>query len=114
MAGGALTAGGATDASLGYSIFEDAAEALLPGLGLCTASELRKLGTGVEAILARRPIPERLLENEGASMRAAMPSTRKAVKGSQPKRLTGGRVIRHIYWDISAPHPAGSLQNHIW
>ena len=26
----------------------------------------------------------------------------------------GGRVIRHIYWDISAPHPAGSLQNHIW
>ena len=42
------------------------------------------------------------------------PSTQKAVKGSRPRRLAARRAIKHVFWDISAPHPAGSSQNHIW
>ena len=41
-------------------------------------------------------------------------STQKAVKGSRSRRLAARRAIKHVFWDISTPHQAGSSQNHIW
>ena len=49
-----------------------------------------------------------------ASRRARRRSTQKAVKESQSRRLAARRAIKLVFWDISAPRPAGSSQNHTW
>ncbi len=83
----ALTAGSAADASLGFSIVEEAGRALNPTLGLMNAADLRRLGTGVEALLNARPNPDRLLEHERASMRAAVQYVQDAYRRHNLDRL---------------------------
>lgn len=59
-----LTQGGATDASLGYAIVEDARRALLPEMAAMQSGTLERLSTGLEKALAEKPLVSRTLENE--------------------------------------------------
>jgi len=68
----ALTAGSASDAELGFATINEARRALTPAFGKLDPSEFRRLGTGVEAALGNRPLPDNLIENERASMLAAV------------------------------------------
>lgn len=70
--GFALTAGSASDAELGYATIEEARNGLLPALGKLNSAELRRLGTGLEAALADRPLPDAMIENERGAMFAAV------------------------------------------
>lgn len=84
----ALTEGSATDASLGFHIVDEAVNALAPTMGLMSAAELRRLGTGLESRLAAMPAPEPLVENERKSMRFAVQAVQDAYRQRKLGLLT--------------------------
>lgn len=91
----ALTSGSASDAELGYATIDDARKTLAPAFGKLHASELRKLGTGVEAALGNRPLPDGLIQNERGSMLAAVQKTQDAYR---ERRL--GELLTQLGKDI--------------
>lgn len=68
----ALTSGSASDAELGFATIDEARQALVPAFGKLNSAELRRLGTGVEAALGNRPLPDDLVQNERRAMLAAV------------------------------------------
>jgi hypothetical protein len=69
-----LTGGSATDAQLGFHLVDEARRTLAPAIGLLSAGDLRRLGTGIEAALSRRPDVDRVIHNERVSMLKAVQS----------------------------------------
>ena len=67
-----LTAGGASDASLGLAIADDARAALAPGLGLMDAGSLAALGAVAETTLGAKPPLAYAIRHEAENMRAIL------------------------------------------
>lgn len=67
-----LTGGGATDASLGFAIADDARIALISSLDRMGAGQLGKLQAGLAEALARKPSVAGVIENERMSSRLAV------------------------------------------
>lgn len=66
-----LTGGGATDASLGYVIVDDARRAIAPWLPKMGAAQLERLSKGVQEALAKKPGLAKTLEHEIENMHLA-------------------------------------------
>lgn len=63
-----LTGGGATDASLGFEIADDARKAIAPHLGKLGAGQLEVLADGLQNALQTKPSLETTIENEHTRM----------------------------------------------
>lgn len=63
-----ITGGGATDASLGFEIADDARRAIAPHLGKFGAGQLAVLADGLENALKNKPSLETTIENEHTRM----------------------------------------------
>lgn len=70
--GFALSGGSAADAALGFQIVDDARAALTPALVSMSPVDLTRLVNGVSEVLQGRPSFEQVLQNERATMRAAV------------------------------------------
>lgn len=75
-----LTGGGATDASLGFAIVEEARLALLPGLAQFGAGQLGRLAEGLRGALERKAPMERVIQNEHAHTMLAIQSVQDALQ----------------------------------
>lgn len=97
-----LSGGSALDASLGYSIIDDARLALLPAVPQMDSKALEKLGRAIESALAASPRISQTLENEHSQMMAAVQSIQDAyLKGDfshfrQELRADILPAIRHL------------------
>ena len=84
-----LTGGGATDASLGYAIVDDARLALLPHLPKMGAGQLGRLSAGLEEAVKRKPALGSVVENERQNGRLAIQALQDAAaKGNFEPFLT--------------------------
>ncbi len=63
-----LTSGGATDASLGLTIADEARRAIVPRLDEMSADQLDKLASGIQAALLSKPTLQKTIENEHQQM----------------------------------------------
>ncbi|MBX3118144.1 MAG: hypothetical protein KF784_03700 [Fimbriimonadaceae bacterium] len=82
-----LTGGGATDASLGLGIVDQARVAILPGLALMPPAELERLSTGLSDALARRPKAEQVVAHEYKNMLAAVQFVQDAFRAKEYDKL---------------------------
>lgn len=67
-----LSSGGATDASLGLMIADDARRALVDKLGKMSPAQLDRLANGMQAVLATKPTLQQAIDNEHEQMLAAV------------------------------------------
>lgn len=67
-----LTSGGATDASLGLSIADEARRAIAGRLDKMSIAQLNHLATGMEAALSAKPTLQKAIENEHEQMLTAV------------------------------------------
>jgi len=67
-----LTGGGATDASLGLAIVDDARSALAPSLPELGAGQLARLAEGIEEAIKRKPPIDKAVANEQANTKMAI------------------------------------------
>lgn len=82
-----LTGGGATDASLGYVIADDARRALAPWLPKMGAAQLEKLAKGVEEALARKPGLAKTLNHEADNIRMSVQALQDAFQKDDFKQM---------------------------
>lgn len=75
-----LTGGGATDASLGLMIADDARKALAPSLGALSAAQLDHLSTGLRAALAKKPLITQSFAHEQENMMLAVQAVQDAYR----------------------------------
>jgi hypothetical protein len=73
-----LTGGGATDASLGFTIVDEARQALVPYLDRMGAGQLGRLNAGLREALARKPKLSVVVDHERESGRLAVQSLQDA------------------------------------
>jgi hypothetical protein len=83
-----LTGGGATDASLGYVIADDARTAIAPWLTKMGAAQLERLSKGVSEALARKPGVRRAIEHESENIRLAVQTLQDAFQKDDFKAIS--------------------------
>ncbi len=75
-----LTGGGATDASLGWTIVNESRKALAPSMERMSPEQLRALSAGIKNALLRKPPAERVFENEYQNMLLAVQQVQDAYR----------------------------------
>ncbi len=63
-----ISGGGATDASLGLAVADDARRAVAPALNMMTPTQLGNLAGGIERALDTKPSPSQIIDHEHQNM----------------------------------------------
>lgn len=82
-----LTGGGATDASLGLTIADEARRAILPRLDEMSADQLDRLASGMQAALFTKPTLQGAIENEHQQMLMGVQAVQDAYVHEDYKQL---------------------------
>lgn len=83
-----LTGGGATDASLGLAIADDARAALAPYLPELGAGQLARLAKGLQDALTRKPPISEAVSHEGENMKLAVQALQDAFQKNDFKEMS--------------------------
>jgi len=83
-----LTAGSAVEASLGWTIVDDARRAILPYLPRMGAAQLNRLSTVATRLIENRPDPALAFQHEGENHRQAIQALQDAATSGRGEELT--------------------------